>query len=308
MFWISIGLLFFADKPVLAADQNPGFALSPFTQEITLAADQARVGFSVSIENKTDAAAKFQVSAVDFGMRDGKGGADFVDQGGQSGEYGLADWMDLENESLELGPGEKRNVSGTIRNDGSLAVGGHYGAVVFRMEGAPGSSSVAFRLASLVFADKAGGEKFGLELEGYDMSKNFLGIPGEVGLRFRNSGNTHLVPRGIVRVTDMFGREVSRGTINPESAVILPETSRSFTVASRKMSAAVFPGYHTVAVEYRFDGKDSFAVDKSEIFLVTAGSLACSVFFSGFIIVGSTILWRKMKNRAKKAQIKALKT
>jgi len=301
---ISIGLLFCASQPVLAEEKNPGFALSPFSQEIVLEPGQQKAEFSVSIENTTDAAANLHISAVDFSMRDDSGGVTLLEPDNQPRKYGLADWMDFDSDALALGPGEKKDVIVTLKNDDSLAVGGHYGAVVFMMEGAPGSSSVAFKLASLVFAEKAGGENPGLELQGQELQTQFLKNPAGIKLFFQNTGNTHLVPRGIVKVTDFFGRETLRGIINPESAIILPETARSFPVAFQELSASIFPGRYTLSVEYRFDGQDSFVMRKAGFNLIPIGSIIIIIGIIAVIIAVSRILWRKIKNKDKKAQMK----
>lgn len=296
--------LFFASQPVLAGEGNPGFTLSPFSQEIILEPGQQETEFSVSIENTTEAEADFRVLALDFTARDDSGGVTFLAADGQPRKYGLAAWMELEPDVLVLGPREKKDVIVTLKNDESLSVGGHYGAIVFRMEGASGSSPVAFKLASLVFARKAGGEESKMELQGQELQTRFLKNPDGIKLFFQNTGNTHLVPRGIVRVVDFFGREVLRGIINPESAIILPETTRSFPVTFQKLSAIIFPGRYTLSVEYRFDGRDDFAMRKTGFNLIPMGSAIIIIAITAVIIAVIRILWRKIKNKDKKAQMK----
>jgi len=307
-FWASVCLLFFASQPALAAEKNPGFTLSPFSQEIILEPGRQEAGFSVSIENTTDAEASFHISAVDFSMRDDSGSVTLLEPDSQPRKYGLASWMDFDSERLVLGPGEKKNVNVALKNDSSLAVGGHYGAIVFKMEGAPGSAPVAFQLASLVFARKTGGEEPGMELQWQELQTRFLKDPAGVRLFFQNTGNTHLVPRGIVKIIDFFGREVSAGIINPESAIILPETARSFPVAFQKLSPMFFPGRYTLSVEYRFDGQDGFVTRKTGFNLIPMGSVIVIASVMAVIIAVSPILWRKIKNKNKKAQIKDIQS
>jgi hypothetical protein len=85
-----------------------------------------------------------------------------------------------------------------------------------------------------------------------------------VHLRFQNNGNVHLVPRGVISVTDPFGRVVVKGIINQESALILPETLRVYPVRLDKLATSLVPGRYTLTTTYRYDGKDDFTIVSSQ--------------------------------------------
>jgi hypothetical protein len=84
------------------------------------------------------------------------------------------------------------------------------------------------------------------------------GLPMGISLRFQNSGNVDIVPRGRAMLVDPFGRVVAKGIINEDSARILPESFRVYHLKLSPLSAYVLPGPYTVMTEYRFDGQDAF--------------------------------------------------
>jgi hypothetical protein len=257
------------------AQDAPGtLSVGPAFQEVVLGEGDLERAFSMKVSNTTGSVVALRLSVVDFGTLDESGGVAFLGaQDGFTDAYGLASWMRLESDALALGPGESQAVRVTVENRESLSPGGHYGAVVFHTEktgdepasraGATVAMDQAF--SSLVFVRKTGGETYGLELKEAEASPGLFRLPAKVRLRFRNQGNVHAVPRGLVTVTDPSGRIVRRGEINPESSVILPETFRSYAVALRPVEAAFLPGTYELKVRYRHDGGEEETVHVSSL-------------------------------------------
>src|SRR3989344_6522014 len=138
--------------------------------------------------------------------------------------------MHPEKDTLTLQPGETGAVRVTIENQDTLSPGGHYGALTFKTGGDTAGAGAANNIAveqlfsTLVFVKKIGGEIYDLKLSGQEYENSIVKFGDVLRLRFQNSGNVHLVPRGVAVVTDPLGRRVAKGTINQESALILPET------------------------------------------------------------------------------------
>ena len=274
-------------------EKGKEFSITPFFQEITLGQGQKEAVFSLTVRNTTDTPATFRISVLDFGALDESGGVAFLGAGDPERKYGLASWMNLEKDAIVLNPGEKQNIRVLVENKESLSPGGHYAAVFFKMENDKSSSggnapTVAFKpsFASLIFARKLGGEIYKLELKGQELQKRFLGNPFEAKLRFQNTGNVHIVPRGVVKIADPFGREISRGIINTGSTAILPETFRIFPVPLKETAAAFIPGRYSMSIDYRYDGQDNFSSEGIKIFLVPP------LFVSGiFILLAVAIVY-----------------
>jgi hypothetical protein len=136
-------------------------------------------------------------------------------------------------------------------------------------------------LSSLLLVTKQGGLRQELTIDSQKQSGGWWRLPVRVTQLYRNTGNVHVVPRGIVSVRDPFGREVRRGAINENSKVILPETKRSYTTQLLSLTGAWWPGRYSVVTAYRYDGTDQtrtytqhfFHVGQAVVWLVVAASL-----------------------------------
>ena len=215
LFSFMFSAMLFQGQAAFAADAGSGFSINPFYQTIDVQKDQASVPFSVEVTNNTGAAGIFRVSVLDFGTLNESGGVAFLGSSDNL-KYGLASWVSLQNDTLVLDPGETKTVSGTIENKESLSPGGHYGAVFFKIEdnssaAADQNDQVAFNpsFASLLFVRKVGGEAYGLHLDSENIAKNMFSLPDSVKLRFQNTGNVHVTPRGSVEISDPLGRLIA---------------------------------------------------------------------------------------------------
>ncbi|NTW26926.1 MAG: hypothetical protein HGA36_01235 [Candidatus Moranbacteria bacterium] len=295
---ILVGALFFS-KNALADDQN--FSISPFFQEINLEKEQERTDFVLEIANNTGAAATLKLSVLDFGALDESGGVAFLGSAEDlKNKYALASWVSLEKDSVVINPGEKQNVRVMIENKDSLSPGGHYAAVMANMakedDGTGSESSIVAldpSFASLIFVRKVGGEIYGLNLKDQEIEKNFLSLPSNVRLRFQNTGNVHVSPRGIIKLTDPLGREIATGIINGESAIVLPETFRKFPTEFKQAAVAFMPGKYELSVAYRFDGKEDFVTQQQVVYFFPIKIMLASIF----MLVLVAFSWRRFRRR-----------
>lgn len=266
---VLVGMVFLS-APVLAQDGS--FSVSPLYHEITILEGDQVQRIPMELTNRTDADAAFRLSSVDFGALDESGGVAFLGGDGDfEKRYGLASWIIPENDTVIIPAGTSETIYVRLENRESLSPGGHYGAMLFQMvQDEPISaenSSVSIRssFASLFFVKKQGGEVVGFEYKGIsDTRVAMSGIPEKISVKFQDSGNIHLVPRGRILVTDMFGRIVRKGIINDDSGRILPESFRVFPVMLKPVSRAYFPGKYSVSVEYRYDGKEEMTISQEE--------------------------------------------
>lgn len=252
-----------------------GLTVTPVFQEIILTPEDTTQEFAVSLTNDMEALVTLGLSVFDFGGLDESGGVAFLGASSDlEKKYALASWMRPEKDTLTLDPGETGQVRVTIENRENLSPGGHYGALTFRAEsesradGAESAIAVNQLFATLVFVKKVGGEIYGLELKSREYDANIVKFADVLRLRFQNSGNVHVVPRGVAIVTDPLGRAVAKGTINQESALILPETLRVYPVRLNTLATSFIPGRYTMEIAYRYDGKDDFTtVTDTRVFI-----------------------------------------
>jgi hypothetical protein len=269
LFFVLVGVGFAFLCPTHALAGETGLTVTPVFQEVTLATDESEARFSITLTNQTDGPLVLRPSVVDFGSLDESGGVAFL---GASDnlvrKYSLASWMRPEKDIVSLEAGESEDLRVVIENRESLSPGGHYGAVLFTIgneEGDAKENVVAVNqlLSVLVFAKKEGGEIYRLNLLDRTWERSLLFGLSQTSLRFQNEGNVHIVPRGIVTLTDPLGRVVEKGIINTESGLVLPESQRTFVTKLSLVTPLLIPGRYTLTTDYRYDGQEAFetAVD-----------------------------------------------
>jgi hypothetical protein len=242
--------------------KSGGITISPASQEIVLDKDEKTLSGSFTVTNNNDTPETFMLSTVDMGALDETGGLVFsgLPQDYQE-KYGLAKWISLSRTSVTVKPKTKEAIDFTIKNEALLSPGGHYGAVIVRRaeDKTPLSDqriSLSPQAASLIFLRKVGGEVYGLSLPHVTSNHSIWRLPTKVDLPFKNDGNVHVVPRGIVRLKNTFGDEIAKSIINPESSIVLPERSRTLHVAFDNLPRTIWPGRYHLEVEYRYDGQE----------------------------------------------------
>lgn len=276
-----------------------GLSVAPMFQEVVVN-DEREVQAEVTLTNTTGVTTSFRLSVYDFGNLDESGGAAFLGAKGDLGSnYALAQWMQLDRDMISLTPGESATIQVTIRNDDTLAPGGHYGAVVFQSaedpeRGAPNTIAINHMVASLLFVKKIGGANPQLALIEEKETKYFF-RPPEIELRFRNEGNVHVVPRGMIELRDPTDRLVAKGIINEATSLVLPETERVFPVNLFSVGRAWLPGWYTLDTSYRFDGEEQFTVSTKRLFFFPPLTLGLGLFLGG--VYAGWCSWRRRKLR-----------
>lgn len=267
------GLLFLAPPVEAAQSTAPAIAapdqsvvVSPFLNEVQIAATDTSKDVSINLTNNTAAAQTYTIAVVDFGSLNESGGIAFAGNTDDKlvRKYGLANWLRLPRDRVSLKAGESTKIQATVVNETSLGPGGHYAALVVSIDNADAvgqqTVSVQQKISALLFATKVGGEVYDLKLTNIQKDGDWRQLPKIITLDFKNTGNVHVVPRGVVQLIAPGGKTISKGVINEASAYVLPETTRQFVVQTEPVSNQGWrPGTYTLRVDYRYDGYDTFA-------------------------------------------------
>lgn len=150
--------------------------------------------------------------------------------------YSFREWVAPMPEQL-LVPQEVKTLPITIEVPEDASPGGHYGVVRFsanapELDGEGVSLSAS--LGTLMLVTVSGDTDKSLEIEEFSSRKDdqtgtfFESAPLNFLIRLRNTGNTHVEPRGQVTITDMFGRTTATLNVNLPPRNILPESIRAF--------------------------------------------------------------------------------
>ncbi|HET7827239.1 MAG TPA: hypothetical protein VFK97_00020, partial [Candidatus Saccharimonadales bacterium] len=239
-----------------------GLTISPAFQMVTIQAGAASQPVSFKITNDQPAAQDLSFSVRDFNTLNESGGLFFVGTNPTAlqKKYGLAKWLSLSTSQVIIQPHQTFTLDGQILNQPSLSPGGHYGALLISIGGGPAGGQVSLEpiASSLLFVTKPAGATHFLSLSNVSFKHSLLSLPPAVNLRFQNTGNTHVVPRGVVNITDGHGRLISKGIINQNSAIVLPQTYRQLSVPMQKIVSPGRPGQYQLTVDFRFDGINQY--------------------------------------------------
>jgi hypothetical protein len=301
--------LFFTNKTSAdAKQQSPkGITLSPALVQATVQSTESEHQIVFHITNNEPTHQNIKISTADFNTLDESGGLVFVGTNPThlQKKYGLAEWIALPNTSLSLEPGQTAEISATITNQSTLSPGGHYGALMLTLNDSsqsPTQNKVAVQpiATSLLFVNKVGGDTHRLKLTTVNSNHNIFKLPRDITLRFYNDGNTHLIPRGTIEITDPRGKLVAKGVINENSNLLLPETYRKFSVPLKQISNSVFPGKYKITTNFRFDGYDQIRTYQTSQFLLTPLLL---LFVLSVVLITIIVVLFLTKSRIHWAQI-----
>lgn len=277
-------------------------------------ADESQKSVQFGVTNNKPTAQTIDFSTADFNTLGESGGLVFIGTNPTEiqKKYGLSEWLKLEQDSVTIQPNKTATIRGVIMNNDSLSPGGHYGALMLYLNSGNSNSGNKIALkpiaSSLLFVTKTGGDTHKLELASVDAKRNLFNLPEVVNLRFHNTGNTHLIPRGTITITKSDGSIIKRGIINENSNIILPETYRVYTIPLKNISSANIPGDYKLTVDYRFEGYDQFRRYQQSMFLLTPpfAIIAASVLI---VVVGGSLYLLKNKKARKRflARIKLTK-
>jgi hypothetical protein len=126
-------------------------------------------------------------------------------------------------------------------------------------------------------------------------SHSLFRLPSSVSLKFQNTGNTHVVPRGLVTITNPSGQLVSKGIVNQDSNIQLPQTSRIFDVTMQSISHSSSAGHYKLTVNYRFDGYANFRTYQTNFLLVPVTDLAALIILVVALVIGGRYFRRRLK-------------
>jgi hypothetical protein len=273
--------------------QTPkGITVSPAFQQVQVLESESQHPLEFTITNNLSSAQTLQLSTADFNELSETGGLFFVGANPTQlqKKYGLAKWLSLPQSSVTIPPKQSTKITAQVLNQPDLNGGGHYGALMLALQNQskdrPQNNKVALHpiASSLLFVNKVGGDTHKLKLDRVDVSHSMFSLPKKVDIRFYNSGNTHIIPRGTVLLYSPDGKVISQGTINEDSTIILPEVYRKYEVPLKQVGSSLRTGNYKLVVNFRFDGYDQFRSYQTKIFLVTPEGISMILLIALVVI------------------------
>lgn len=264
-----------------------GLTVAPAIQSVDLLKDHPKADFDVMVSNSSSQSITLLISSLDFHSLNQTGGLAFVGSGaGQvAHKYGLASWLDLPA-SLTLEPGQTKSLHVVVENRPDLSPGGHYAAILLRSSanghGGDNQVNIDQVVSVLVFARKVDGERYALSLNKPSLPTSWIRLPANIDLFFRNTGNVQTVPHGLITITSPWSSEVSRGIINTDASLVLPETTRLYRTSLFSTGQAWLPGVYRVRIAYRSDGTSRSTSYNAKLLYVNLPALALATAIAVF--------------------------
>ena len=270
--------------------------VDPSQLDLQLKADAAGLDWPLKVTNNDTTPQAFTLSTVDFTASDQYGTLNFLDASSTDlqRKFGLANWLTFDQNQIVVPGGQTVNVNVHVRNDDKLSPGAHYAAILVTRGTAaalPGESPLRAVVGSLVFLMKDGEVHPGLNLTKFDQASDWWNKP-QVKLTFENTGNSFIIPRGYLTVTDPRGQEVLRGLINENSDRILPGASREFPVNLESTGSSWLPGRYKLTVSYRYDGQDTYQTKEIIIYKSLTTLIGAGIILLFVVLLIGWFLWR----------------
>ncbi len=243
-------------------DARGDFVLEPAKQEVYLNPGETVVR-NVDVTSRITDDTNFDVTVEDFQ------GTDDPNQqiallGNERGVYSGKDFIKPEISSFTLKFGEKISFPVTISLPKTAEPKGYYAAVVISSKPsaalAPGQSAkIVSRLGMLFFIRVNGASNESGVLTDFKLtgSKQNIMASGPDGfeIAFKDTGNVHLVPHGMISVTNTIGKQIASLPVDAYAA--LPDSTRyreiqwtdkNFMLGHYTATLSFYPGYGSTNV------------------------------------------------------------
>ncbi|MGH7157266.1 MAG: hypothetical protein ACREGG_04115, partial [Candidatus Saccharimonadales bacterium] len=295
---LSLPAILLLNSPAKAATPTPsGITVSPAFQMVQVPTGAAEQPITFTITNNQPTAQTLNLSVADFNTLNESGGLFFVGTNPTAlqKQYGLARWVSLPASSITIAPKQTYKLQAAILNLPTLAAGGHYGALMISLNNGSqqpdANNPVGLHpiASSLLFVTKLDGATYDLSLANVYSKHSLFSLPASVTLRFQDTGNTHLIPRGEVTLTGSGNKLISKGIINENSSPILPQTYRRYTVQLRKVASTNSIDKYALRVDFRFDGLSQFRSYQASFWVLPAYILA--VVIALVLLAGAFLVW-----------------
>ncbi len=205
-------------------------------------------------------------------------------------KYSLSSWAYLDHQNIILKPGETGSVKVTINSE-KLSPGGHYGTVLAQIhQSDENKKEVKVRgvLAALIFVRASTGNEIeDAKVGSLSPTSQGLQFPEAFTFRFQNTGNVDATPYGTLTIYDSYGHFITKGIVNEDSLITLPEAIRKYEVPLKNAEKFVLPGKYKAVLSIHY-GKQNKTIEISSSF-ATQGSVDLMLIGIGllaFVILG----------------------
>jgi hypothetical protein len=236
-----------------AKAQTTGITVTPSIAHLDLATDAPE--YELTYANNTKSEINLVLSVQDFTELEDSYKIDFLTgKDSANYKYSLSSWISFENKNLDLAPGEKKSVKVFIDKN-RITKGGHYASILAEIQAPENQQQVNIKavLSSLLFVRASTGKEIEEgKIDTFEPLRDGIDYPDTYILRFKNSGNVHVIPYGLIQVFDPLGNLVTKGALNDNSLDALPESIRRYDTNVTTYQKILLPGIYTAKIDLHF--------------------------------------------------------
>jgi hypothetical protein len=147
-------------------------------------------------------------------------------------QYELASWITYKESQISLLPGESSMLHFKVAIPADASPGSHMAGLFLSSKPAEevrGGSAIALDVGSIIHFQIAGEIVQDTRIREFFSEKTVYGAPGaSFTINVENLGNILSRPRGMIDITNMFGKKVASLPVNEDVFGIFPKKSREF--------------------------------------------------------------------------------
>lgn len=259
--------------PVLAAS-GLSFSVTPTIFDMAAMPGQAW-NSAVKVVNNNPYDLTIYASVVNFVPQGERGHGAFLPISETDEAQTLAEWMTVSAEPFVIPQESSVSIPVNISVPSDASPGGHYAAIMVGTRPPVESGKIEIKtsqiITSLFFVRIAGDVVERGEVRTFRTGSWFAGKPEmNFEVRFENKGNVHLLPRGEIKVLNMWGRERGIIPINHETNFgnVLPESVRQFDFTWRGEASLLDIGRYRAELTLAYGEEEQKFVTRSVAFWV----------------------------------------
>jgi len=183
----------------------------------------------ISLKNASDSDVKVDVEVNDFIPTPGTGDFHFVDRA--EGVTSVRDWVTIKSPAdFIFKKGESKEIPYTIKAPKNAEPGSHFGIAFFMASkiADTGQLKVGTRVGMVIYVTVPGNFLQKGKLLDFSTPKFIQKGPVNFKIKFENTGTVHFEPKGAIKITNIFGKEVANVPVS--GALVLPTGIKDFTV------------------------------------------------------------------------------
>lgn len=224
-------LCIFFGLGVFYVHASVGLTIEPVKVSHTMEPGESVSG-EIKVTNRSDQPVKVEVNVKDFVPLKGTATINIVQRA--KGVTTVADWITLDpGYTFTLQENETKQATYTINAPPNAEPGGHFGVALFKasklVEETGEQLKIGSELGMLIFVTIPGSHLQKGDLLDFSAKKFVQKGPVDFRVDFENTGTVHFEPKGTIRITNIFGKEVANVPI--EGQVVLPGGVRALSAS-----------------------------------------------------------------------------